>query len=83
MASRRKQIEEEIERAKDPAIRMQLQMLSNKKGHGPSKRIKRVEEAFDSLLRRAITELPDPAPQVLLVVLVTIILLILYIILER
>ena len=82
MASRRRQLKEQITRTQDPLIRMQLQELLNKKGQRHKKGIKRVEDALDSVLRRAINKLPASAPRVLMLVLVTIILLIIFMVLE-
>ena len=82
MASRRKQIKEQIARTKDPVIRMQLEQLLNKKGQRRKKGIKRVEDALDSVLRRVINKLPASAPRVLMLVLITVILFIIFMILE-
>ena len=82
MASRRRQLKEQIARTQNPVIRMQLQELLNKKGQQHKKGIKRVEDALDSVLRRVINKLPASAPRVLMLVLVTIILFIILMILE-
>ncbi len=82
MASRRKQLKEQIAKTKNPVIRMQLQELLNKKGQQHKKGIKRVDDALDSVLRRVINKLPASAPRVLMLVFVTIILLIIFMILE-
>ncbi|OHB85092.1 MAG: hypothetical protein A2Z38_10465 [Planctomycetes bacterium RBG_19FT_COMBO_48_8] len=82
MASRRKQLKEQIARTQNPVIRMQLQELLNKKNKQHKKGIKRVEDAIDSVLRRLINKLPASAPRVLMLVLVTIILFIIFMILE-
>jgi len=82
MASRRRQLKEQIARTQNPVIRMQLQELLNKKGQQHKKGIKRVEDALDSVLRRVINKLPASAPRVLMLVLVTIILFIIFMILE-
>ncbi|MGB2862291.1 MAG: hypothetical protein WBC05_03110 [Sedimentisphaerales bacterium] len=82
MASRRKQLKEQITRTQDPVIRMQLQELLNKKRQRHNKGIRRVEDALDSVLRRTINKLPASAPRVLMLVLVTIILFIIFMILE-
>ncbi len=81
MVSRRK-LKGQIGRTKDPVVRMQLQMLLNEGQQRQGKRIKKAEEALDSLLRQAISKLPDRAPQVLIAVLVTIILFIIFMVLE-
>ena len=82
MASRRKQLKEQIDKTQDPVIRMQLQELLNKKGQQRNKGIKRVEDTLDSVLRRVINKLPASAPRVLMLVLITVILFILFMILE-
>jgi len=82
MASRRKQLKEQIARTEDPVIRMQLQALLNKKGQRHTKGIKRVEDALDSVLRRVINKLPASAPRVLMLILITIILFITFMVLE-
>lgn len=66
----------------NPAIRMQLQELLEHKSNGQSKGIKRVEDALDSLSREAIDRLPDGAARVLVYILVTIVLLVIFIVLE-
>ncbi|GEM_PF-1491353 len=82
MASRRKQLKEQIARTQNPVIRMQLQELLNKKGRQNTKGIKRIEDALDSVLRRVINRLPASAPRVLMLVLITVILFIIFMILE-
>ncbi|TKJ36471.1 MAG: hypothetical protein CEE38_11700 [Planctomycetes bacterium B3_Pla] len=82
MTSKKKQIEREIARAQDPVIRMQLRALLNKKGRPKEKTIRKVENALDSLLRQSISGLPDRALLVLIFILVTIIMLIIFVILE-
>ena len=82
MASRRKQLKEQIAKTQNPVIRMQLQELLNKKGQQHKKGIKRVDDALDSVLRRVINKLPASAPRVLMLVFVTIILFIIFMILE-
>lgn len=82
MASRRKQLKEQIAKTQNPVIRMQLQELLNKKGQQHKKGIKRVEDALDSVLRRVINKLPASAPRVLMLVFVTIVLFIIFMILE-
>ena len=82
MASRRRQLREQIAKTQNPAIRMQLQELLNKKSQQHKKGIKRVEDALDSLLRRLINRLPASASRVLILILVTIILFIIFMVLE-
>ncbi len=82
MTSRRKQLEQEIARTDDPVIRMQLRELLTKKGQPQEKLIQRIEEALDSLLRQAIDRLPDQTPFVLIVIVFTIILFIIFMVLE-
>lgn len=82
MASRRKQLKEQIAKTQNPVIRMQLQELLNKKGQQHKKGIKRIDDALDSVLRRVINKLPASAPRVLMLVFVTIILFIIFMILE-
>jgi len=82
MASRRKKLREQIAKTNNPAIRMQLQELLDHKSHGQIKGIRRVEDALDSLSREAIDRLPDGAARVLLYILVTIVLLVIFVVLE-
>ena len=82
MASRRRQLKEQITRTQDPVIRMQLQELLNKKGQRHNKGIRKVEEVLDSVLRQAINKLPASALRVLMLVLITIILFIIFMVLE-
>ena len=82
MASRRKQLKEQITRTQDPVIRMQLQELLNKKGQRHNKGIRKVEEVLDSVLRQAIDKLPASALRILMLVLITIILFIIFMVLE-
>ncbi len=82
MTSRKKQLKEQIAKTQNPVIRMQLQELLNKKGQQHKKGIKRVEDALDSVLRRVINKLPASAPRVLMLVFVTIILFIIFMVLE-
>ena len=82
MTSRKKQIEREIARTQDPVIRMQLRALLSKKGRPKEKAIRKAENALDSLLRQSISGLPDRALLVLIFILVTIIMLIIFVILE-
>jgi len=80
--SRRKQLEREIAKTDDPVIRMQLREPLTKKGQRQEKLIRRIEEALDSLLRQAIGRLHDQAPFVLIVIVITIILFIVFMVLE-
>lgn len=82
MSSRRRQLKEQIARTQNPVIRMQLKELLNKRGQQHNKGLRKVEDALDSSLRRKMNKLPDSAPRVLMLVLVTIILFIIFMILE-
>jgi len=82
MASRRRQLKEQIARTQNPVIRMQLQELLNKKKQQHKRGIKRVDDALDSVLRQAINKLPPSALRVLMLVLITIILFIIFMVLE-
>ena len=82
MASRKKKIKEQIAKTENPVIRMQLQELLNKKGQQHGKGIKRIDNALDSVLRRVLNKLPASAPRVFMFVLVTVILFIIFMILE-
>lgn len=82
MTSRRKQIKQQIARTQNPVVRIQLQELLNNKGKLHKKGIKRIEDPLDTVLRRLINKLPAPAPRVLMLLLVTIILFIIFIILD-
>ena len=46
---RRRKLEEEIARTKDPVIRKQLQELLNKREHRQNKRVKNMKEGLGSL----------------------------------
>jgi hypothetical protein len=82
MTSRRRQLKEQITRTKDPVIRMQLQELLNKKRQRHYKGIRKIEEPLDSVLREAINKFPASALRVLVLILITIILFIIFMILE-
>jgi hypothetical protein len=82
MTSRRKQLEQEIAKTDDPVMQMQLRELLTKEGQRQEKLIRRIEEALDSLMRQAISRLPDQAPFVLLVIVITVILFIIFVVLE-
>jgi hypothetical protein len=82
MASRRKQLKEQISRTRDPVIRMQLQELLNKKRQQHYKGLRRIEEPLDSISRQVINKLPTSSLRVLLLILITIILFILFMILD-
>ena len=82
MASRKKKIKEQIAKTDNPVIKMQLQELLNKKSQHHQKGIKRIDDAMDSVSRRVINKLPSSAPRVIMLVLVTIILFIIFMILE-
>ena len=82
MASRRRQLKQQIAKTEDPVIRMQLQELLNRKKQRRNKGIRKIEEIFDSMSRQAINELPSSALRVLLLVLITIILFIIFIVLD-
>ena len=82
MTSRRRQLEQEIARTDDPVIRMQLRELLTKEGQRQEKLIRRIEETLDSLLRQAISRLPDRAPFVLIIIVITITLFIIFMVLE-
>jgi hypothetical protein len=61
---------------------MQLQELLNKKGQQHKKGIKRIDDALDSIFRRVINRLPASALHVLMFVFITIIMFIIFMILE-
>ena len=82
MTSRRRQLEQEIARTDDPVIRMQLRELLTKEGQRQEKLVRRIEETLDSLLRQAISRLPDRAPFVLIIIVITITLFIIFMVLE-
>jgi hypothetical protein len=82
MASRRSQLKEQITKTQDPVIRIQLQDLLNRKRQRHNKGIRKIEEIFDSVSRRAINKLPASALRVLMFVLITIILFIIFMVLE-
>ena len=82
MTSRRKQLEQEIAKTEDPVIQMQMRELLTKEGQRQEKLIRRVEEPLDSLMRQAISRLPDQAPFVLLVIVITVILFIIFVVIE-
>ena len=61
---------------------MQLRELLTKEGQRQEKLIRRIEETLDSLLRQAISRLPDRAPFVLIIIVITITLFIIFMVLE-
>jgi len=80
--SRRRELKEQITRTQDPVIRMQLQELLDKKRRWRNKGIRKIEEPLDSVLRRAIEKLPASSLRVLMLVLITILLFIIFMLLE-
>jgi len=82
MTSRRKQLKEQITRTQDPVIRMQLQELLNKKRQIRNKGIRKIEEPLDSVSRQVVDKLPASALRVLMLILITIILFIIFMVLE-
>jgi len=82
MASRRSQIKQQIARTEDPVIRMQLQELLDGKRQRRNKGIRKIEEIFDSVSRHAVNKLSSSALRVLMLIFITIILLIIYMVLE-
>jgi hypothetical protein len=73
---------EQITKIQDPVIRMQLQELLNKKRQRRNKGIRKIEEPLDSVLRQTIDKLPPSALHVLMLVMITIILFIIFMLLE-
>jgi hypothetical protein len=61
---------------------MQLNELLTRRGRRPNKVIRKIEDALDSLLRPLISRLPHRVLLVLFVVLLTIIVLVVFAILE-
>ena len=53
-----------------------------KEGQRQEKLVRRIEETLDSLLRQAISRLPDRAPFVLIIIVITITLFIIFMVLE-
>jgi len=82
MPSRRKQLREQIAKTENPAVRMQLNELLTRRGRWPDRFIPKIEEALDSLLRPLISRLPDRVLLALFVVLLTIVVLVVFAILE-
>ena len=82
MASRRRPLKKQIAKTQNPVIRMQLQELLNHKGQQHKKGIKRIDDALDSILRQVINRLPTSALHVLMFVFFTIIMFIIFMILE-
>ncbi len=82
MASRKKKLRQQMAKTNNPAIRMQLQELLDKKSQRQNSMIRRLEDALDSLSREAIERLPDGAARVLVYIIVTIVLLVVFIVLE-
>ena len=83
MPSRRKQLREQITKTQNPAVRMQLNELLTRRGRRLNRVIPKIEDALDSLLRPLISRLPDRVLLALFVVLLTIIVLVVFAILER
>lgn len=82
MTSRRKQLEQEIAKTDNPVVQMQLRELLNKEGKRQDKRLRRAERALDSLLRQAIDRTPHGYLVALIFLVLTIILFIVFLILE-
>lgn len=82
VASRRKQLKEQIARTKDPVVRMQLNALLNKKRQRRDGILGRIDNAVDSLWGPAIRQMPVGAQAALFIVLVTVIMFIVFAILE-
>jgi hypothetical protein len=82
MASRKKKLRQQMAKTSNPAIKMQMEELLHKKSHRQSGPIRRMEEALDSLPCRILERLPDGAERVLIYILITIVLLVVFIVLE-
>lgn len=82
MASRKKKLRQQMAKTNNPAIKMQLQELLDKKSHRQSGLIRKMEEALNSFPRRMLERLPDGAERVLIYILITIVLLVVFIVLE-
>lgn len=82
MTSRKKELEQEIAKTTDPAIRAQLQSLLDKKGQKPERMLKRIEGALDTWTRQGLDRLPAGTPLVVILIAIAVIMLIVFLILE-
>lgn len=82
MTSRKKELEREIAKTRDPVIRSQLQNLLDRKGQRQERLIRRIEEALTTWTRRELAHLPAGTPLVLILIVVALIMLIVFLILE-
>jgi hypothetical protein len=82
MTSRRKQIQEQMARTKDPLVQMQLKELLNKKRQRRDGILDRIDTFIDSLWGPTIRRMPVGARTALFVVIVTTIVFVIFAILE-
>jgi hypothetical protein len=82
MSGRRKQLKEQIARTQDPLVRIQLGTLLNAKGRRRGGIVHRIENALDSVLGPAISRWPAGVPLVLFAIVLTIIVLVIFVVLE-
>lgn len=82
MPSRKEQIKEQMARASDPLIRMQLGTLLNAEQPHRSGIFRKIEDAFDSLLGPVISQWPTGVPKALFLILLILIIFALIVILE-
>ncbi len=82
MSSRTEQIKEQMARTQDPLVRMQLGALVNTEHQHRGSIIRKVEDAFDSLLGPTIKQWPAGVPGVLFLIVLTIVLLVIFVVLE-
>ncbi len=82
MPSRTEQIKEQMAQARDPLVRMQLGALLNSEQQRRGSIIRKIEDAFDSLLGPTIKQWPAGVPGVLFLLLLTIVVFVIVVILE-
>ncbi len=82
MPSRTEQIKEQMAQARDPLVRMQLGALLNSEQQRRGSIIRKIEDAFDSLLGPTIKQWPAGVPGVLFLIVLTIVVFVIVVILE-
>ena len=82
MPSRREQIKEQMARTQDPLVRIQLGALLNTKQQRRGSILRKIEDAFDSLLGPTIKQWPAGVPGVLFLIVLAIVVFIIVVILE-
>ncbi len=82
MQSRREQIKKQMAHTQDPLVRMQLGVLLNTKQQRRGSILRKIEDAFDSLLGPAISRWPPGVLGVLILIVLTILVFVIVVIVE-